>query len=53
MLEITEMIDGNAFQTIKLDRESRRYIHVRLRHILKTYDQNDELTITSTYYSLV
>ena len=38
MLEITEMKDGNAFETVKLDRESRKYIHVRLRHILKTYD---------------
>ena len=41
MLEITEMKDGNPFSTIELDRESRRYINIRVRHILKTYDQNN------------
>ena len=52
MLEITEMKDGNAFSSVKLDRESRKYIHVRLRHISKKYDSNNELSIENTYYPL-
>ena len=52
MLEISEMKDGNAFTSVKLDRESRKYINVRLRHISKKYDENNELSIENTYYSL-
>ena len=52
IIEITEMTDENAFQTVKLDRESRQYIHVRVRHILKTYDQLGNMTVTNTYYPI-
>ena len=52
MLEITEMVGDNPFHTIDLDWESRKYLRIRMRHILKTYDENGELTVNNTYYPL-
>ena len=52
MLEVTEMRGDDPFKTIKLDRESRRYLHIRMRHIHKHYDENNELITTNTYYPL-
>ena len=33
MLEITEWTVNHPFQTIELDRESRKYIHVSINNI--------------------
>ena len=52
MFEITEMIDGDPFVTVELNRESRQYIHVRVRHITKTYDEEGNMNITNKYYPL-
>ena len=34
----------NPFQTVELDEESRKYIHVRVNNIVKTYDAQGEMT---------
>jgi len=52
MFRITEMKDGNPFSTVELDRESRKYINVRLKHVKKVYDAYDEMEIVDTYYDL-
>ena len=50
MMYITEMKDGNPFNTVDLDRDSKRYVHIRLKHISKTYDENDEVTEEINYH---
>ena len=44
------MKDGDPFHSIELDRDSRKYIHLRLRHILKEFDSEGEMIVTNTYY---
>jgi len=46
------MEDGDPFATTELNRESRKYVHVRLRHIQQMYDENEEMEIFNTYYPL-
>lgn len=55
MLEIWHGDDSDAsgaalFNTVKLDRESRRYIHVRVKNVFQTYDENGVKNETHKYY---
>jgi len=49
---MTQMENGDPFVSIELNRESRKYVHVRMRHIKKVYDENGEMEIFNTYYPL-
>lgn len=44
--------DENPFGAVALDRESRRYISVRSRHIIKEYDRLGKMTQTDHYQAL-
>ena len=52
IFRITELKDGNPFSTVELDRESKKYIHVRLKHVKKVYDSYNEMETINTYYNL-
>ena len=42
----------SPFSAVTLDRESRKYIHVRVNNIVKTYDKDGEQTVTENFYKL-
>ena len=42
----------NPFQTVELDKESRKYIHVRVNNIVKTYDEDGEMNKTNNFFDL-
>jgi len=44
--------EGDPFQTIQLDRESRKYIHVRVNNVIKTYE-NGQMTMKENFYPVV
>ena len=46
------MEDGDPFVSVELNRESRKYVHVRMRHIKNIYDENGEMETINTYYPL-
>ena len=53
ILEIWKGGEGDPFQSIELNRDSRRYLHVRINNIVKTYDNiTKEQTKTNNYYPL-
>ena len=43
--------DDALFERVPLDQESKRYISVKARHIVKTYE-NGIMNLTDTYYDL-
>jgi len=52
---IFTILEGGSedpFQTVELNEESRKYIHVRVNNIIKTYIQGDEIKIPN-YYDVV
>ena len=53
LLELWKGGDGDPFQTLELDRESRKYIHVRVNNIVKTYGLDGMMTAKDNYYPVV
>jgi len=49
---INEYKDGSPYSTVELDRDSRKYIHVRLNYITEYYDINGEMHASSDYYPM-
>ena len=52
MLEIFELNDDSQIESVKLDRESRKYINIWVNHITKTYDENGNMTKKEKFYPL-
>ena len=44
---------GSPFDTVELDRESRRFIKVRANNVKKTYDEAGVENKTSTFFDVV
>ena len=42
----------DPYKTIELDRESRKYIHVKVNNIVKKYTSDGEMIQTSTKYDV-
>ena len=52
---IFKMLRGgseNTFETVELDRESRRYVHVNVKNIHHKWDEFGQLIVTNTTYDL-
>ena len=52
LFEIIEIRNGNDIVNVELDRESRKYINVRMNHITKTYDASGNMTKIEKNYPL-
>ena len=53
LLEGTRDTEGDIFKKIALDYESRKYIHVSVNNVIKTYDnETKEETVTVNKYPM-
>ena len=52
MFEISQYENGDPFKTIKLDRESRKYINVWARQLSYFYNDSGDLSWNDTYYKM-
>ena len=43
----------DVYKSFELDRDSRRYIHVKLNHVIKTYDSKGRETTKSNLHNVV
>jgi len=43
----------NPFETVELTNDTRQYVHVRLNNIVKTYDDEGNMTKTNNYSPVV
>ena len=56
IFEINEIVNEGSIgreMTVKLDRDSRKYIHVRINNVIKTYDNEGSLNVTNQYYDII
>ena len=53
ILEIWEGTSEDPFKTVELNRDSRRYIHVRLNNKWKTVDKEGNIKAADKIYELV
>jgi len=54
-LPLVEILNGGSVDTYKttdLDRESRKYMHLRLNNVIKSYDSDGVLTKINKYYPI-
>jgi len=42
----------NTFESVELDWESRRYVHVNVKNVHQDWDANGSLRVTNTSYDL-
>ena len=55
MLEIIQGGSEDPFKTVRLDRESRKYIHIRINNYVVRYDMYGDQageTVTNYYYDV-